>query len=391
VRGLRSSGVVLRETDPSDIHLVLEATPERFAGTLTADWWNGGSTSIEGNVPITWEGEPELPTFADDAEVELVARFQHTPLGAPLAWLSDVAGVEGLLNGELGVRGGVLDPTWYGSLALTEGRVELRSIGQRLRDVEGTFIFDGREIELQRFRAADGNGDVTFSGQLGFSALQPAYIRGLRATADDFPVRQEGSVMAQLNGVAELNACMCTAENTCMLSSEERHCNSDTMFGEVTVERLDVSLPDDGGRSSIALAGHPDVYVSSEEHESSGEPEIPYVFHIDVDAAHRFWVRSVEQDFAAQVSAQLQVSLAGDDFKIRGDARIHRGNFAVFGKVFEVESGSMLFRNTEEVDPGGVADRHPHAAQPPGRDHRRGGQRHPDAARGALHHQHRGA
>lgn len=351
VRGLRSSGVVLRETDPSDIHLVLEATPERFAGTLTADWWNGGSTSVEGNVPITWEGEPELPTYADDAEVEVVARFQHTPLGAPLAWLSDVAGVEGLLNGELGVRGAVLDPTWYGSLALTEGRVELRSIGQRLRDVEGTFIFDGREIELQRFRAADGNGDVTFSGQVGFAALQPAYIRGLRAVADDFPVRQEGSVMAQLNGVAELNACMCTAENTCMLSSEERQCNSDTMFGEITVERLDVALPDDGGRSSIALAGHPDVYVSGEEHENSGEEEIPYVFHIDVDAANRFWVRSVEQDFAAQVSAQLQVSLAGDDFKIRGDARIHRGNFAVFGKVFEVESGSMLFRNTEEVDP----------------------------------------
>lgn len=351
VRGLRSSAVVLRETDPSDVHLVVEATPETFAGTITAEWWNGGSTSIEGHVPITWEGEPELPTFTVDAEVELLATFQHTPLGAPLAWLSDVAGVDGLLNGELGVRGPVINPSWYGSLALTEGRVELRSIGQRLREVEGTLIFDGREIELQRFRAADGNGDVTFSGQLGFADLEPRYIRGLRATADDFPVRQEGSVMAQLNGVAELNACMCTPENTCMLANEERQCNSDTMFGEITVEQLDVALPDDGGRSSIALAGHPDVYVSGEEHESAGEEEIPYVFQIDVDAANRFWVRSVEQDFAAQVSAQLQVAMAGDDFKIRGDARIHRGNFAVFGKVFEVESGSMLFRNTEEVDP----------------------------------------
>lgn len=351
VRGLRSSAVVLRETDPSDVHLVVEATPETLAGTVSAEWWNGGSTSIEGHVPITWEGEPELPMFTSDAEVDLVATFQHTPLGAPLAWLSDVAGVEGLLDGELGVRGSVLDPTWYGSLALTEGRVELRSIGQRLREVEGTLIFDGREIELQRFRAADGNGDVTFSGQLGFAELAPAYIRGLRATADDFPVRQEGSVMAQLNGVAELNACVCTAERSCMLDNEERQCNSDTLFGDVAVERLDVSLPDDGGRSSIALAGHPDVYVSGEEHESSGEAEVPFVYQIYVDAANRFWVRSVEQDFAAQVSSQLQVAMAGDDFKIRGEARIHRGNFAVFGKVFEVESGSMLFRNTEEVDP----------------------------------------
>ncbi|MCA9535234.1 MAG: translocation/assembly module TamB domain-containing protein [Myxococcales bacterium] len=351
VRGVRSSAVVLRETEPSDVHLVVEATPDTIFGALNAEWWNGGMTSIEGHVPITWEGDPELPTVTEDAEIEGMALFRHTPLGAPLAWLSDVAGVEGLLDGELSARGPALDPAWYGSLALTDGRVELRSIGQRLREVEGTFIFDGREIELQRFHAADGNGEVSVSGQVGFQRLSPSYIRGLRATADDFPVRQEGSVMAELNGVAELNGCICARERSCVLSSEERECNSDTLFAEVTVERLDVALPDDGGRSSIGLAAHPDVYVSGEEHESELDVGVPFVWLIDVDAANRFWVRSVEQDFAAQVSAQLQVSMAGDDFKIRGDARLHRGNFSVFGKIFEVESGSMLFRNTEEVDP----------------------------------------
>ncbi|MEZ4325655.1 MAG: translocation/assembly module TamB domain-containing protein [Polyangiales bacterium] len=351
VRGVRRSAVVLRETDPSDVHLVVEATSDAISGAVDAEWWNGGTTRIEGRVPITWEGDPQLPAVGEEAEVEAHALFTHTPLGAPLAWLSDVAGVEGLLNGELSARGAALDPSWYGSLALTDGRVELRSIGQRLRDVEGDMIFDGREIELQRFHAADGNGDVTFSGQLGFERLSPSYIRGLRARADGFPVRQEGSVMATLDGVAELNACICSAERSCELDNTQRECNSDTLFGEIVVERLDVGLPDDGGRSSISLAAHPDVYVYGETHESESETEVPFVWLIDVDAANRFWVRSAAQDFAAQVSAQLQVSMAGDAFKIRGDARLHRGNFSVFGKVFDVESGSMLFRNTEEVDP----------------------------------------
>ena len=62
--------------------MILAAVIGLVAGTVSAEWWNGGSTSIEGHVPITWEGEPELPMFTSDAEVDLVATFQHTPLGA---------------------------------------------------------------------------------------------------------------------------------------------------------------------------------------------------------------------------------------------------------------------------------------------------------------------
>ena len=349
--GIQGSGHYVRSTPPADVELTLELTPDEARVAFLGEWWNDGETALTASAPIHWEDSPALPVADLDTELEGTARFDRTPLRGLLVWLNDVAGIEGVLDGEVNVDGTVGAPTANGELVLTEGRVDLRTIGQRLRNVSGTFRFDGDQLAIREMRATDGNGDIEINADVGIEGLAPRQVHSLRVEAENFPVREEGSIMAELNGQAELDGCFCSADSSCELDGETRSCDIDSFYGRVRVDRLDVGLPDESSRSTLALTGHPDVHVVGEADGERSDGPVDQVWYLRVDASQRFWVRSASQDFAAQVSAQLDLSLAGDVFKIRGEARLHRGNFSVFGKVFEVESGSMLFRNETEIDP----------------------------------------
>jgi hypothetical protein len=60
-------------------------------------------------------------------------------------------------------------------------------------------------------------------------------------------------------------------------------------------------------------------------------------------------IRSRDQGFYVQASANLQTTLA-KDFLVKGTVTLHGGNFQVFGKRFEIRSGSMVFQGDPDMD-----------------------------------------
>ena len=160
-------------------------------------WWNGGSTTLSANVPLIWNRENPIPVLAKRGEVHGRADFDRMPLQAVLAWMAGVVNVEGILQGSVTAQGRVRDPSFVGSVELSDGRVNLRSVGQTLEEVTGRAIFDEDGVAVTDLRATDTNGTAEVDGRVGFKKLRLEKM-DLIVQADQFPLRQEGSIMARV-------------------------------------------------------------------------------------------------------------------------------------------------------------------------------------------------
>ncbi|MFW2389569.1 MAG: hypothetical protein ACN4G0_14610, partial [Polyangiales bacterium] len=162
---------------------------------LDMRWWNGGSTTLKANVPLIWDSEHPIPELAKKGDIDARANFDRMPLQAVLAWMAGVVNVEGILQGSVSAQGQIQDPTLVGSVDLSDARVDLRSLGQTLEDVSGRAIFDEDGVAISNLVASDAEGTAKIDGRVAFDklALEKA---DFRVDANEFPLRQEGSIMA---------------------------------------------------------------------------------------------------------------------------------------------------------------------------------------------------
>jgi translocation and assembly module TamB len=326
----------VNETPPIKIRVDLQADPTALRMSSDMRWWNGGSTAARASFATEWIPGAPLPTLRMDAPASASAQFFRMPLEAAVSWVPGLGNVEGLVEGQVHAEGTLSEPHLAGSVDVEEGQLDLRGLGQRLRNVEGHVEIDDQHIELVGFSATDGDGVLHIDGGVDLAGL--ALERSaLRLSAEAFPIRQEGSVMAELTGRAAI--------------TNEFH--EDGLTGAMKVSQLVVQLPDDSGRSPQDLSAHPDICVrrtSSPDaaSEASGDcgievvsDEDAYAIELEVDATRPFWVKSAE--FEALVAARLEVLYRDPDFRVGGEVELRQGFFEVFGKRFEINEGSMVF------------------------------------------------
>ncbi len=302
-------------------------------GTMDVDmrWWNGGFTKIAAKVPLTWDSEHPIPELAKKGDVEANASFDRMPLQAVLAWMAGVVNVEGILQGSVSAQGRVRDPKLVGSVDLSDGRVNLRAVGQTLEKVSGRAIFDEDGVEISNLTLTDSDGSAKVDGRVGFKALKLEKADFI-VEANDFPLRQEGSIMARLKGSARL-----------MATFEEGG-----LDGAVRMRKLEIDIPE----SSVTpqdLAPHPEVFLVGEVYEPAG-PSKPYRVGLKLRSEDRLVIRSKDQGFYVEASADLDTIIA-KELSVTGTINLQRGNFKVFGKRFEVRSGSMSFDGGSEMNP----------------------------------------
>ena len=329
-RGPRREVVVREETPSSRLRMVAELSN----GALTTDgelnWWNGGVTTFTGEIPMRWGGEVIMPELAEDAELAASADFTEMPLAAAVTWLPAIANVEGGLAGQLRVQGPYLQPVFAGEVELSAGRIEIPSVGQHLEDVRGTFLLEDDRITFQGLGVRDGDGSAQVAGDLTLDGFAPDVLN-LELRADRFPIRQEGSVLASIDGHASANA----------------RFRPRLLEGDVEVHGLHVRLAQELGRAPQDLADHPEVRVVGRR--AAAPPADPYTIMLDVDTVEPITVK--HDDFAAQASARLHVLYGDPRFEITGAVTLGTGHFDVFGKRFEVERGAMVFDAQHPLDP----------------------------------------
>ncbi len=297
---------------------------------LDMEWWNGGATTITANLPLLWDSEHLVPTLAQKGEVQGRADFDRMPLQAVLAWMAGVVNVEGILEGSVTAQGRARDPKFVGSVVLSDGRVDLRSIGQTLEDVTGRAIFDEDGVSVTDLRATDAGGTATVNGRLGFKRLK-LQSTDIGVDAKAFPLRQEGSIVTRVTG------------NARMLATFE----DEGIDGEVRLRGLELDIPESSATPQD-LAPHPEVFLVGETYEPVRR-STPYRVELQVRSEGRLVIRSREQSFFVEASADLRTTMT-DEFLVEGTVTLHSGNFRVFGKRFEVRSGSMVFDGDPEMD-----------------------------------------
>ncbi len=328
----RRAGLIntIVETPPAQSRI--SATYEEGVGALDVDttWWNGGSTTVYAKVPLQWDSEHPIPALAKQGEVDGRADFDRMPLQALLAWVTGAVNVEGILQGSVSAQGPARSPVLVGSVDLTDGRVDLRTIGQTLEDVSGRAIFDEDGLTITDLKASDQGGSAQIDGRLAFRELDVEKA-DFGVKAQRFPLREEGSIITRMTGNARLIA-----------TFEEEE-----LKGEVRLKDLELDIPESSA-TPIDLAPHPDVYFVGETSEPRPRAE-PYKVDLHVESENRIVIRSRDQGFFVEASADLDTEMA-DEFLVEGTVRLHRGNFKVFGKRFEIRSGSMIFDGDPDMD-----------------------------------------
>jgi hypothetical protein len=318
------------ETPPTEGEI--RAQYHEGVGTLdaTMDWWNGGFTTIAVEVPLVWNRDQIVPALAEHGKLQGQANFDRMPLQAVLAWMAGVVNVQGILQGSVSAQGTVRNPNFVGSVDLSDGRVDLREVGQTLENVTGRAIFDEDGITIAGLKATDTKGSVRVDGQVALKGLSPHKL-DLEVKAKSFPVRQEGSIMARLDGNARLRATL----------------EDDGLDGEVRLRKLDLDIPE----SSVTpqdLAPHPEVFFVGEDYVPP-RPKGSYRVHLEIRSDDGIVIRSKDQGFYVEASTRLDTTMT-EELIVKGNVNFRRGNFQVFGKRFDVRSGSMVFDGDPEMD-----------------------------------------
>ncbi|MEM9195119.1 MAG: translocation/assembly module TamB domain-containing protein, partial [Myxococcota bacterium] len=328
---VRSPGVVIGTAQPMEANLMVDVDAETATLDGTLAWWSGEAADLYGTLPVTWDESNTLVRIADDRPVEFVAGLSNAPIGKFLAWLPQVNEAYGYADGRVEARGTIEDLDLRGGISLREGYLELEGLGQHLTDITGELELNGNWVGVRRFEAYDGEGSTRVDGRVEFAGYRPAGVQ-LAIQGESFPVRNEGSVLARLTGVASLNG---------QIEPEATEL-------DITVQRLEVQLPAQASRSTQSLQLHPDIrIVGQEEEETEIAESYPFRFHID--SQEPFWVR--RSDFAAQVSTDLTALYQSPYLRVTGYVNIQRGYYEVFGKRFAIERGTMNFDGGNELDP----------------------------------------
>ena len=286
-------------------------------------WWNGGSTTLSAKVPLIWDSENPIPVLAKRGDVSGRADFDRMPLQAVLAWMAGVVNVEGILQGSVTAQGRVQDPKFVGSVDLSDGRVNLRAVGQTLEDVTGRAIFDEDGVAVTDLRATDTNGAAEVDGRVGFKKLRLRKMDFVVHT-DKFPLRQEGAIMARVDGTAR------------MIAKFE----DEGIDGEVRLQKLELDIPE-STTTPQDLARHPEVFFIGETYEPIQRTDT-YEVKLKIRSEDKLVIRSRDQGFYVRATAKLDTRMA-EEFTVEGTVNLHTGSFQVFGKRFEIRSGSMVF------------------------------------------------
>ena len=329
-----------RETSThSDSGRVMESAPLNFAATIEID--DKGSEvdlivrasandrlSARGRAPLRLI-PGGLAEFPEDEELALFVSLERAPLAVPLAFTNALSSVEGYADGWGSLRGTLKEPTYYAELSIDEARFTIASLGQRLSSVHGVASLSPGTLELRHLEAKDGRGGVKLYGEMSLDGFEPERA-SLHIELDEFPIRNEGSVVASISGQGEVNA----------------EIESDRADAQMELRKIEVTMPSLSGPSIQALSPHPDIILVDAERQID-EEGAGFDLTLRIDANRGFEVNG--PDFSASLRADLIVDLIADQIRIGGSVNLEKGRFAVLGKPFEIVSGSLRFDREDET------------------------------------------
>ncbi|HKY22096.1 MAG TPA: translocation/assembly module TamB domain-containing protein [Vicinamibacterales bacterium] len=227
------------------------------------------------------------------------------------------------------VTGSLDAPVLLGQARITDGRLRHFSMPHSLETVNGSILFDSRNIRVDGVTARVADGQVTFDGRIGLDGYAPADL-ALTATGRQMRLRYPEGVRSEVDADLSL-----TGRVTAPVLS-----GTVTVQNAIWMTKFDTSgnLFDFGGGGGPIVAA-----VSS----SSTLPPV----RLDVRVIAPGTLRIENNDAHIVSSADLTFRGTYERPIVFGRAEISRGEFIFEGRRYVVTRGTLDFTNPLRIDP----------------------------------------
>ncbi|MGE3250508.1 MAG: translocation/assembly module TamB domain-containing protein [Hyphomonadaceae bacterium] len=317
-----------RMRSPLDIRIDARLEPTRVTGSLIANSNDGFEGAVEGSAPVETSANPVRIALADGGEGEAAwrARGPADSLWSLVGGLDQSLG--GNVEGQGRIRFNAAALRGAGNLALTNGRFEDRAAGFQFHDVDARIEFT--EAGASRFTiAATGPEGGRLTGSGSASGLRQGEL-DLSMRALRFVDREDISAMA-------------TGDITLAWTPEGARLSGALALdqAELTlVTRADAIIPE----MEVIEINRPGGDLPPPRPRAPGPSA---ALDLRLTAPSRIYTRG--RGLNAEWSLDARLQGRSNAPLIYGEARLVRGEFALAGRPFDIERGTIQLRGALEA------------------------------------------
>jgi autotransporter translocation and assembly factor TamB len=298
----------------------------------------GGTADVSGSVPL--DIKARVPSVQLDAPAKARIKLDEIELAALLGPIEAVSAREGTLDGDIAISGTLREPRAHGSLAIQNATLVLPEVGQPFERVNGKLELDGRTIRLGKTRIHDRDGVAEVSGEINLDRFD-AWRARAELSAENFPIRRSGVILAELDGNADVEAKASPNRldiNVQVGGSTRIELSGEDLAGvQSLTEHKEIIFLDEG--ETFADAGK-----DEDQEESGGAFTV-----LRIEAPKPFWMR--RDDFSVLLTAKLRVELGRGPPSVSGRVGLERGVIELLGQMFDIERGSIELVGGNEIEP----------------------------------------
>jgi hypothetical protein len=282
-----------------------------------------------------------VPSVQLDAPLKARVKLDEIELAALLGPIEAVSAREGKLDGDIAVTGTLLDPRANGVLAIKNATLVLPEIGQPFERVNGKLRLEGRKLYLDKTRIHDRDGVAEVSAQIDLERFD-AWNARAELSAQNFPVRRSGVILAELDGNADVVA-----------KAGPDRMQVDVKVGGST--RIELSGEDLGGLQSltehkeIVFLDEGETFADAGKLDEEESEEGGTLMVLRIDAPKPFWMR--RDDFSILLTAKLRIEVGRGPPSVSGRVGLERGVIELLGQMFDIERGSIELVGGHEIEP----------------------------------------
>jgi translocation and assembly module TamB len=340
-------------------HLAFSARELRVAGledvpplaaALDGDWRDNRlvlSGKLSGASQSDAALTADLPLVLDAASLAPSVPGS-APLAATLEWRGPIAPLWDLVpqadhelkgTGDIAleVTGTLANPQIDGQLSLTGGSYENLEAGTQLQDLTLVLDLAGTEATLAQLTAGDGeSGQLQAGGSFAIDSASD-YPFSVTTTLTDLLLVRRDEITGSAGGELALEG-----------TSQEARLAGRLETGTIEIRLLDRLPPEVADLDVVEVHGG-----SAEPEEQtaavSGSGGFALGLDLLIDMPRRVFVRGRGLD--SEWSGRLEVGGTASQPEIAGNISLVRGQASILGEAFELDRGTISFRQGKEIDP----------------------------------------
>ena len=316
-----------------------------LAGEIDAESADRRLVALSGRLPADLSIAGGVERRIPDRAIDLTAVVDSLPAAMVFGTLQGVEGIEGALNGRVRVGGSAGRPEPSGEIMLEGGAFGIPALGLRPRGIRmDLLVREDRRVEVEGELRGGGLASVSGSVDLA-EPTDPGF--DLRFGLEGFQAVDRRDLTASVGGELTLGGSF----REPLVGGQASLDEGELFLEEFVQEAMAVDL---SNPLLVDVVDTTAVAVSA-----AGRPRSAFLDNLRVDVAlsleQDFWIRSLDSTQGMDVELAGELGLSFDrpqrELRLTGSLEAVRGSYTQFGRIFDVESGTLDFIGTPGIDP----------------------------------------